>query len=209
MDKVTSLRFSAWGIGALVVVLAWAVWAQTRLGSGGLSMYDIFPLLGLGAFSLMWSHYILGAIRRMHGLNKSVLRSYNRITNWLVLMLILLHPGLLIYQLNNDGLGLPPQSYLEVYPKAQHFALMLGSVSLLIFLAFELKHFLETKKIWKYIEYAQLLAMGMIYYHGLTLGGELSQDWFRLIWYVYGVSLVGAVVYNYWYDSKHKEEKKL
>lgn len=189
-----------------MTLLAVVVWAGERLDGGALTAYDWFPLLGLLAFSLMWTHYIVGAIRRKLGLEKSANKLYTRLTGVVVLALILLHPGLLIFQLNRDGFGLPPSSYVQVYAEPMmRGAIMLGTIALLIFLAFECKKWWGEKSWWRFVEYAQLLAMGLIFYHGLTLGRELSVGWYQAVWYLYGISLFAAVVYNYWYDSRQQK----
>jgi hypothetical protein len=203
MNKEAIIKSCSFFLGVVVIALALVVWASERLGSGSLTVYKLFPLLGLVAFSLMWTHYVLGSLRRFYGVESSVLKQYYRTTSWFVLALILLHPGLLIYQLKVDGFGLPPQSYLTVYGEpGMKFAIMLGTISLLIFLAFELKKKFEKKTWWRFVEYAQIFAMGLIFYHGLTLGRELSVSWYRAAWFFYGLSLILAVVYNHWYDSK-------
>ena len=58
----------------------------------------------------MWAHYIVSATRQQLGIDKRVLHTYIEVTGWLVLILIILHPGLLEWQLFHDGLGLPPGS---------------------------------------------------------------------------------------------------
>lgn len=188
-----------------MVVCAVVVWAGERLNGRGLSAYDIFPLLGLGAFSLMWTHYVLGSLRRLWGIEKQANETYFRYTSIVVLAMILLHPGILVAQLYKDGFGLPPQSYLEAYA-AMQFAILLGSLSLMIFLLFEFKKKFQSRSWWQYVEWGQVAAMCFIFLHGLSLGRELSVGWYMAVWYVYGLSLLAAVSYNYWYDKG--EEKR-
>ncbi len=206
MNNKIIVKICSWSLSILVTALALVVWSTERLSSGAFTTYKLFPVLGLIAFSLMWTHYVVGAVRRMMNVEVSEVKRYYKYTSWAVLALILLHPGLLIYQLNNDGFGLPPQSYLTVYAEpVMKFAIMFGTISLLIFLAFEFKKKFGKKSWWKFVEYAQIIAMGFIFYHGLTLGRELSVPWYRTLWFFYAVSLVSAVTYNYWYDSKVKK----
>lgn len=211
MDKVDKSTFgiATWLLGSVTIVAAIAVWAQVRLDGKALDTYDIFPLLGLIAFSLMWTHFVSGAIRRWLGLPISTLRTYFKVTSWLVLGLILLHPLLFIRQLELDGLGLPPGSYFSVYPAAaSQIALMLGTLSLLAFLAFELHRKFRTASWWKYIEYLNILAMLAIFYHGFTLGGELSVGWFQIVWLIYLVTFIGAVSYTQIHKTKGNHEQK-
>lgn len=203
MNKEIIIKTCSWVLGGVVALLAIAVWASQRLDGSSLTPYDMFPLLGLLAFSLMWTHYILGSLRRKLRLEANVNRAYFSLTSLAVFVLILLHPGILIIQLNKDGFGLPPDSYMKVYTlPAMRGAIMLGTIALIIFLAFEFKKKFKDKKWWKFVEYAQVLAMALIFYHGLTLGRELSVGWYKAVWYLYGVSLLTAVIYNYWYDRR-------
>jgi len=200
------IQISSWVLGGFVTMLAVNIWSQQRLGGSALSVYDYFPLLGLSAFGLMWTHYIIGSIRRLAEVKKSVNTLYLNVTSWVVLVLILLHPLLLITQLRQDGFGLPPGSYAARYGgPGMKLAILLGTISLGIFLAFELKQKLKNKTVLKVLEYGQTLAMFLILYHGFTLGRELSVDWFKSVWYVYGLLLVASVVYNFIFDHRSKK----
>lgn len=207
--KERNLRVVVWLLGLGGIVAAIVVWAQVRLDGKALDTYDIFPLLGLIAFSLMWTHFVSGAIRRKFGLPMSTLRTYFKLTSWIVLVLILLHPLLFIIQLGLDGLGLPPFSYLGLYPAlASQIALLLGTLSLVAFLAFELHRKFRGASWWKYVEYLNILAMLAIFYHGFTLGGELSVGWFQIVWLVYLVTFIGAVSYTQIHKTKGNHEQK-
>ncbi len=202
-QKQRQFEMIEWSIAAIVVLLAVIVWAMTRIYPGeNLTLFDIFPLFGLLAFSLMWTHFISGALRRGWKVTQSGKNDlYMTVSMGMVLVLIVLHPGLLWYELWREGFGLPPASYLRVYD-SQVFAALLGSVSLLIFLAFELRRWFKKEHWWKYIECAQVAAMIAIFFHALSLGGELSVGWYRVVWCVYAIVLIGATGYNYWYDKR-------
>jgi hypothetical protein len=203
-EKKRVLKMCSWILAALVSACALVAWSSERLTGRPLSVYDFFPLLGLLAFSLMWTHYIVGSMRRYFSLDASVNRRYMKLTSIAVLVLMLLHPGLLNFQLNRDGFGSPPDSYAAVYATEVLWVITLGLIGLVIFLLFELKRWLGNKPWWRIVEYLQVVAMGFIFYHGLTLGRELSDGWYRVLWYVYGIILVASVVYNYWYDVRIK-----
>jgi hypothetical protein len=197
MTPTKQLRFIMWTLGALVILLAVFAWAHVRLTGRPLTSYDVFPVLGLSAFGLMWTHYIAAALKRLLGAPDGSLKLYFKVTQWIVLALIVLHPGIFITSLWVDGFGLPPGSYLTVYTDtAARTALLAGSSSLLIFLAFELHHWFRKASWWKYIEYFNIFAMFAILYHGLTLGGELGLAWFKIVWLVYALTLAAAIVYN-------------
>jgi len=195
----------AWGISLISVLLAFTVWINNLGWDFTRSIetaYNTFPLFGLAAFSLMWSHYIVGSLRRFYGFDKQALTKYFKGTSVLVLICILAHPLLLMLQLYLDGFGLPPQSYLEHYvAPSLAWAAGLGTISLIIFLLFELYRKFNEKSWWKYIDYAQILAMGFIFLHGLTLGRHLQFGWYKWVWYFYGISLIFAIIYNFKSDQ--------
>ncbi len=194
-----------WVLGILVTVMAVLAWASVRLNnSGALTIYDIFPLLGLVAFSLMWTHYIHGALRRYIGQKIVTKDVYWYVSSGVVLACLLLHPALLSFGLWRDGLGLPPLSYMTAY-ESMRLAIILGSLSLTIFLAFELHRWFRNKKWWRYVEVAQFVGMLAIFVHALSLGGELDVAWFAVIWWGYGLTLIASHVYSYRYDKKARK----
>ncbi|MCB9823118.1 hypothetical protein H6800_02490 [Candidatus Nomurabacteria bacterium] len=204
------LIYGSWGLAAVVCGLAIFTWQGVRFDGRSLSIYDWFPLLGLLAFSLMWTHYILGSVRRYIGLPKDANQNYNSISGAVVLLLILLHPSLLIFALYKDGFGLPPSSYLTVYGEPiMKVAIILGTTSFIIFMMFELKRWLQDKPIWRVIDSLQAVAMGFIFYHALTLGGELSTGWYKTVWYFYGISLLVSLILNYKIDKKTGESNAI
>ncbi len=189
-----------WVLGALAVVLPSIAWLG-RNDLNDLTLYDIFPPLGLIAFGLMWTHFVMGALRRYTYVELKQGRLYTTISMGLVLALILLHPGLLWLALYLDGYGLPPLSYMDVYA-AQLGFLALGTVSLLVFLAYELKRFFEDRKWWKVIERLQIVAMIAIFVHALGLGNELRLDWFMIVWILYGITLLISSGYTIVHGNK-------
>lgn len=203
------LQLAAWSLSLVASTVAFIAWGEgIRWRIGGVSTYKLFPLFGLLAFSIMWSHYIMGAVRRYMGASKEVLKDFFEITSMIVLLCILLHPGLLVWQLWRDGLGLPPLSYLNNYvANSARWAALLGSLSLIVFLSFELRRWFNKKKWWRYIEYASDVGMGLIFIHAFRLGGQLHSGWFRVVWWVYGISLVAALATIYAYKHKQKNEE--
>jgi hypothetical protein len=126
-----------------------------------------------------------------------VLASYFRITGYIVLVLICLHPGLLIYQRFRDGFGLPPHSYESYVAPGLGWVTLLGTTSLLVFLAFELRRFYGKRPWWRFVADASDVAMLAILYHGLRLGSQLQHGWYRGVWLFYAVMLIAALVYKY------------
>lgn len=206
--KERTFVVAVWAMTVLLVGAAVARWADVRLGDGRLGAYELFPLLGLLAFTLMWSHYVSGALRLYFDIPELAIKRYFNVTSWAVLLLILLHPGLLWYKLWDDGFGLPPGSYLSVFTgQASRIALLMGTVSLIVFLLFELRRRYHQARWWRFVEYANIVAMFAIFYHALTLGGEVSLGWFRALWFCYGVWLAIAIGYTYYHKRKEQRHE--
>lgn len=198
MSKIApnQLAIGAWLLSAVVTLTALIAW-WTMYNGRIVSTYQLFPLFGLLAFSLMWAHYMV-AVAKMHTkADKNELKAYFEITSLVVLVAILLHPGLLIWQLWHDGFGLPPNSYLEFYGEGAKLAILAGTVSWAAFIAYEFRRKFKEKSWWKYVQYASDGAMILIFLHALRLGDHLQAGWFRFVWFFYGVTLVMALLYMY------------
>ncbi len=194
-----------WTLGALALLLPTIAWLS-RNDLSDLTLYDIFPPLGIIAFGLMWTHFVMGSLRRYAGIEKRKQSLFMPLSMGLVLELIILHPGLLWIALYMDGYGLPPQSHVQAYSTQVGFV-ALGTIALLIFLSYELKRFFGDKKWWKYIEKLQIVGMIAIFIHALGLGDELKIDWFFIVWVLYGVTLAFSFVYSLMFDNRQKEKK--
>jgi len=122
--------------------------------------------------------------------------NYFNVTGWIFLAAIFLHPGLLVWQLWRDGFGLPPESYLKHYiAPGLEWAALLGTLSFLIFLSYELRRWYSGKSWWRFVVYASDIAAVAIFIHSLKLGTTLQTGWFRAVWISYGVMLIIALMY--------------
>ncbi len=198
------LQVIAWTLALSVCVVGVIAWGSNYAWElWPLSPYLLFPVLGILAFSLMWSHYIMGSVRHALGLPSGTLSHYFRITSYAVLGLICLHPGLLIYQRFHDGFGLPPGSYESYVAPGLGWVTVLGTASLCVFLAFELRRKFGHRTWWHYISDASDVAMLAIVYHGLRLGSQLQHGWFRGVWFFYAVTLVIVLIDKYYRRFRH------
>lgn len=202
--SAATLQKLAWSLSGLVAMVAFLAWGQgIDWQFSGLSIYRIFPLLGLIAFSLVWSMYVVGYLRRRFNVKSDELDGYYKVLRFVVVLVIFLHPTLLWWQLWRDGFGLPPESYLQHYvTPALRWVAVLGTLSWFIFLTYELAQKFRLRLWWKYVELAGDLAAAAIFYHGLRLGSNLQHGWFRFLWYLYGLVLL-IILFNI-YASKLK-----
>lgn len=197
IDKTLALQIGAWSLTALATALAIIVWGQDFNWHLSLDAYLIFPVLGLAAYSIMWSHYMASAARQLLHIDKKVLKRYYDWTSFAVLALLCLHPGLLIFQRFVDGYGLPPGSYETYVAPGLGWITLLGTASLLAFLAYEFHRIYGERSWWHFIAEAGDLAMLAIFYHGLELGLQLQHGWYRYVWWFYGITLVAVLIRSY------------
>lgn len=193
------LVIKAWVLTALVSALAVVAWGQgISWQFEGLSTYALFPLFGLLAFSLMWSHYIIAALRTHYKIDGSVTKQYFEVTSLAVLAFILLHPGLLIWQLWRDGAGLPPGSTSNYLGPDLKMYILLGVISWMVFLSYEFRRKFKTRAWWKYVQYASDSAMVLILIHSLKIGSNLQAGWLKSVWYFYAASLAVSLIFIYY-----------
>lgn len=207
MNNAARVKRIAWGSAILGTALSVFVWGSSlNWNAGNITAYSTFPLLGLLAYSLMISHYLAGTVRAINKQPREVLKSYFTITSVIVLVCILLHPTLFIYKLWATGNGLPPASYKSYVSSALIIWVYVGTLSWIAFLAYELRTKFNTKSWWKYVQYASDVAMVGIFFHALMLGQHLAIPWFRTVWYVYGVILLGSLSYTYVSHSRKNKQ---
>jgi hypothetical protein len=203
------VQIAAWSISFASVTLAIIVWGQhLRWHIIGSSTYLLFPIFGLVAFSLLWSQYISSATRQYFKLDRAALASYFKVNGYLVLAAILLHPGLLIWQLWRDGGGFPPGSYLHYVLPGLKFAVILGTINLTILLLFETRRVFAKYPWWQYFRCIVDLVMFSVFYHALRLGTQLHTGWYRKVWYFYGLTLLIALIYTYKIRFSRQTSKK-
>lgn len=197
-------KWFPWSLSAVVSLIALYVWSHSfGWQFNAINAYQFFPVLGLLGFSIMWSHYMVGRLRAIARAEVD-LTTYFRYTGYAVLLAIVLHPGILIYQRFRDGFGLPPHSYETFVAPGMAWLTLLGSVSLLAFLAFELKRWFSDSRWWQYVIAAGDAAMVAVFYHGLRLGSQLQGGWFRGVWLFYGLTLLLAIGHKYYQRFSHR-----
>lgn len=140
----------------------------------------------------MWTHYAIGAVRIFTKEPRN--RLYSRVSGAIVLVCILLHPTLLALGMYGNTSQLPPASFYNYVAPTLKYAVAFGTISLIIFLSFDVFKRLS-KKAWvknnmRWIDVSQMVAMVLIFVHGLALGQDLQGGWFQLWWIVMGALLI-------------------
>ena len=205
--SVNSFSSFAWGLSLLAALLAFAAWGQSmRWNFSNLSNYRLFPLFGLLAFSLMWSMYVVGFVRKQSKHQPPKMVNYYKYLPLAIFAAILLHPSLLVWQLWRDGFGLPPGSYLNNYvAQSAKWAVVISTTAFAIFIIYEFRYKYRVKQWWKYMELLADLALVGLYFHALKLGSNFQHGWYRYVWFFYGLTL--AFLLADLYLGKYKDRK--
>lgn len=159
-------RWLPWTLFVAVIAASFVAWADLRgWDFGSLSALALFPLLGLLAWSIMWTHYALGGVRLVYPFEHNQL--YSRVSAVVVLACLLLHPGLLAWgQFDLSG-TLPPGSFYSYVAPSLKGAVLLGTISLIIFISFDVFEFFKKRawvqRNWKWISLSQMVAMTSIF----------------------------------------------
>lgn len=183
------------------LITALTVLAWNSYFNADLSGFSIPSLLAMLAFGFMWVHYFARYLKTNFEPDLDTSKE-TKFTQYFVLLAILLHPLLIILNLRNIGLGLPPASFSSFFGKLGYFFIILGTISLSAFLLFEFKVKLEKKpKIWSAVLKLNDLAMLLIILHGFRLGFIINSSFFRYVWLGYGLTLL------YFFFDKYVQKK--
>lgn len=90
--------------------------------------------------------------------------------------------------------------------------IILGLVSLVIFLSFDVfskyRNRSIVKRNWRWISLLQMIAMILIFIHGIGLGYILENTAFRIYWLVLGTTLIpcfAVVIKNDWKNNGNQD----
>lgn len=192
--RLTLWNLFPWLLGTIVIAVGFYAWIE----KGGLVL---FPLLGIWAWSIMWTHYVVDEVRRLKpGLAKNI--PYKNTSFAFVLFCILLHPSIILYTEYKAGLGL---SLLNAW------AVQIAVIALFIFLAFEFFDRVRQKpaiaKRWWMVNISQSLAMTLIFIHSINLGSHLQEGWFRTYWIILGIILAVSIIHTHISDWNYFKAK--
>lgn len=194
--RATLRQKTPWLLFTLVVIVPLVAWLNTYQWAPPITALTVFPLLGVWAWGIMWTHYILGWLRLRMPERFERDELYGKYTAWLVLALILLHPSLLAGQQYQRFGMLPPESYTSYVASSMELFVYFGIVGLFVFLSYEiflrLKHKLWLRKIWGWVGLTQIAAMLLIFVHGFAIGDSVLYGWINIYWLLLGVLLLPA-----------------
>jgi hypothetical protein len=154
-----------------------------------LSLFLLFPILGMLAFSVMWTQTAVGCFSNYFSKYFNLDIFYAK-SGLAVLILFLSHPAIaIIALLNTTGSANP----FQLVSDSQGIFLILAMISFIIFLSFELTLRWKTNtlaKIKPWIENASYIGIILVWVHSLNIGSHTGSGWFHYLWLFYGISAI-------------------
>lgn len=191
---ILAINFYVWGSNL--------DWEWDEIG-----LLELFPLLGLIAFSTMWWHFLTGFIRRLRP-DVDKFRGLHQASAYWVFASFMLHPLLLVIWGIQEEIGTPWEIYEDYAGPKNMVFIVIGLLALGGFLLFDLARVLSGSKLLKrhrgLIMLISDISFVLILIHSLNLGGDLREGWFRVYWLLLGISGIGFIIYRYYFNSKQK-----
>lgn len=193
-------------LNGFVVVTALVAWGASIDGS--ITALNLASLLGVLALGLMWVHYVADLLAPRAS-QADASRDYQYIVSRAaVLVAILLHPLLINWYLLDNGFGIPPASYEQQLGTAA-WAVVLGWIALVAFLAFEIRK--KLPKYRRHIFHANIVAMLLVLIHGFSVGLVLMNSWYVWVWWLLLLTfiVVAVVRYRRYYGGVHPNRLRI
>ncbi len=186
---------------AAVLAMPGTVFFSQRGGVSFLSGHDVqtfnllaFPLIGLYAFTLLWSQFVIGSARSLLGrfLHPGII-SFHRRQGVLIFLLALLHPLMRFF-----GIGL--DRYFTGWHVAPSFVpyLWLGYLVLFMMTLTVVSALLRNvpwlRKRWHAVHYLNYAVFAMAWLHSWFLGSDVQSTGLSYLWMFFAASAVAATV---------------
>jgi len=171
------------------------VWYQNvSLSFDATLLVALFPPFGLLAATIMYLH-ILGRPFKTQLEPYVSFATFERVSSYLVLVSIILHPLLRTIFFISRGISLVP-------PPAYVLPITLGALGFLMLIAYDLgKVFYRSTFVaqhWNAIDVVSTLGFYMIWVHALLLGHNLQEGLLRTLWIIYGITAALASLLVLW-----------
>lgn len=154
-------------------------------------LQNIFPGLGLLAFSMLWLHCIAGALEPW--LRKYIdFDKYVHGTSAIILTCIILHPLLLLVILGFD--------IVQLWSFGKY--VRIGMIGWLLLITYDIGRALKGRynffvRNWTSILFISMVGFLFTFFHSINLGTDLQSGVLRNIWIFYGITAIISVIYTY------------
>lgn len=190
-------KLAVWLLAGLAVFYPLYVWfsnADLTMDKG--VWLELFPALGLLAFSTMWLHIVGGAMREK--LNKYIdFQQFVAVSSLVVLSSIILHPLILTIGLQVNGGG----SVYDYITDGRNYLIWLAVTAWFIFVGYDILKLFKTQAIvarhWQVIKFVATLGFFLTLVHSLGIGGDLQSGSLKMVWWFYGLTAGIATIYSY------------
>ncbi len=155
-------------------------------------IFNLFPLFGLLAFTLLWLHAVSGAfepwLRKYINFDRFVQN-----TSILIFISIILHPLLLLIPVGFN--------FNQVFTYGEKY-IWLAIIGWLLLITYDIAKFLKSKydffvKNWTNILIISNIGFLMTFFHSLGVGDDLQSGLLRTVWIFYGLTAIVAIAYTY------------
>lgn len=184
-----------------MLVLPGYVFFSQRGGISFLSGHDfqtfnilVFPLVGLYAFTLLWSQFVIGSTRSLLGavLHPGIITFHQR-QGVFIFLLAWLHPLMRFFGIGLDryfkGWNVAP----ELVPYLWLGYLQLFLMTLTVGTALLRKIPLLNKR-WRTVHYLNYAVFALLWVHSWFLGSDVQSTGLRYLWMFFGATAVAATV---------------
>lgn len=187
----------------VILILPGYVFFSSRAGLAFLEGADfgsasrrLFPLVGLYAFTLVWSQVVLGSGMNLWRKVYPKIEGYHRKQGVFTLLFAITHPTLLL-------IGVGPTAYFTrtyVAPELMLFV-WFGYVQLFLLILTALAALLR-KKIawlrarWRVIHVLNYLVFILVWFHSWFLGSDVQPTNLKYLWWFFGATAIVTTCYR-------------
>lgn len=191
MNKVT-VRFFIILFACLAVLYPiWVNISNISWSFNPISIFNLSPLFGLLAFTLLWLHAVSGVFESW--LRKYInFDRYVQITSGIIFISLILHPLFLLIPANFNF------SQIFTYGKIYIWLAIIGWFLLITYdIGKILRKYNFFSKNWNKILLVSTIGFLLIFFHSLGIGDDLQTGPLRIIWIFYGITAIFATIYTY------------
>lgn len=172
-------------------IIVW--YRNTGLELGSLTAINVFPVLGLTAFSLMWLHIVGGVFGNT--LERYVnFRKFVSTTSLIVLVLLVFHPLLFLVNLTK-------RQIINLLTVGRSIYIWFAITAWIVFIGYDIAKLFKDHKFltkhWEIIKLISTLPFFLVFFHSLKLGSDLQKGTLRYLWIFYGITATFATLYTY------------